>query len=29
MSGVIGHEIGHGTAQHAVYNMSAQQVTQL
>ena len=29
LSGVIGHEIGHVTAQHAVHSMSSQQVTQL
>jgi predicted Zn-dependent protease len=29
LSGVIGHEIGHVTAQHAVHSMSTQQVTQL
>jgi predicted Zn-dependent protease len=29
LSGVIGHEIGHVTAQHAVHSMSNQQVTQL
>ncbi|MCX6833042.1 MAG: M48 family metalloprotease [candidate division Zixibacteria bacterium] len=29
LSGVIGHEIGHVTAQHAVHSMSNQQITQL
>lgn len=29
LSGVIGHEIGHVTAQHSVHSMSNQQVTQL
>ena len=29
LSGVLGHEIGHVTAQHAVHSMSTQQVTQL
>lgn len=29
LSGVIGHEIGHVTAQHSVHSMSSQQVTQL
>jgi len=29
LSGVIGHEIGHVTAQHAVHSMSNQEVTQL
>ncbi len=29
LSGVIGHEIGHVTAQHTVHSMSSQQVTQL
>ena len=29
LSGVIGHEIGHVTAQHSVHSMSTQQVTQL
>ena len=29
LSGVIGHEIGHVTAQHSVHTMSSQQVTQL
>jgi predicted Zn-dependent protease len=29
LSGVIGHEIGHVTAQHAVHSMSTQQITQL
>ncbi len=28
LSGVIGHEIGHVTAQHSVHRMSTQQVTQ-
>jgi predicted Zn-dependent protease len=29
LAGVIGHEIGHVTAQHAVHSMSNQQITQL
>lgn len=29
LAGVIGHEIGHVTAQHAVHSMSNQQLTQL
>jgi predicted Zn-dependent protease len=29
LSGVIGHEIGHVTAQHAVHSMSNQELTQL
>jgi len=29
LSGVIGHEIGHVTAQHAVHRMSTQKLTQL
>ena len=29
LSGVIGHEIGHVTAQHAVHSMSTQELTQL
>ena len=29
LAGVIGHEIGHVTAQHSVHSMSSQQVTQL
>jgi len=29
LSGVIGHEIGHVTAQHSVHSMSSQQLTQL
>jgi predicted Zn-dependent protease len=29
LAGVIGHEIGHVTAQHSVHSMSNQQVTQL
>ena len=29
LSGVIGHEIGHVTAQHAVNSMSSQQLTQI
>jgi predicted Zn-dependent protease len=29
LSGVIGHEIGHVTAQHTMHSMSTQQVTQL
>jgi len=29
LAGVIGHEIGHVTAQHSVHSMSSQEVTQL
>jgi predicted Zn-dependent protease len=29
LSGVVGHEIGHVTAQHSVHSMSSQQITQL
>lgn len=29
LAGVIGHEIGHVTAQHSVHSMSTQQVTQI
>ncbi len=29
LSGIIGHEIGHVTAQHAVHSMSNQEITQL
>jgi predicted Zn-dependent protease len=29
LAGVVGHEIGHVTAQHSVHSMSSQQVTQL
>jgi predicted Zn-dependent protease len=29
LAGVVGHEIGHVTAQHSVYRMSTQQLTQI